>query len=276
MEPKLEGNLIIIGGAEDKKGEKEILKEVCSKLDRENEELVIATVATELPEEVGKEYTKIFRNLGVKKISVLDIQEREHAFEEKNIHMLKAASIVFFTGGDQLKITSLLGGTPLYKVIKDIYKDGCVFVGTSAGASVMSDTMIISGSDDDSPKKCTVKMAPGLGLIKDVIIDQHFAQRGRVGRLLGAIAENPECLGIGIDEDTAIEVCDKGYFKVIGSSAVYVIDASNISYTNVSEQNPDELLSMFNVKMHVLKCDDRFDLIKRQPFENKEEKNENK
>lgn len=276
MEPKLEGNLIIIGGAEDKKGEKEILKEVCSKLDRENEELVIATVATELPEEVGKEYTKIFRNLGVKKISVLDIQEREHAFEEKNVDMLKAASIVFFTGGDQLKITSLLGGTPLYKVIKDIYKDGCVFVGTSAGASVMSDTMIISGSDDDSPKKCTVKMAPGLGLIKDVIIDQHFAQRGRVGRLLGAIAENPECLGIGIDEDTAIEVCDKGYFKVIGSSAVYVIDASNISYTNVSEQNPDELLSMFNVKMHVLKCDDKFDLIKRQPFENKEEKNENK
>lgn len=276
MEPKLEGNLIIIGGAEDKKGEKEILKEVCSKLDRENEELVIATVATELPEEVGKEYTKIFRNLGVKKISVLDIQERDNAFEEKNIDMLKAASIVFFTGGDQLKITSLLGGTPLYKVIKDIYKDGCVFVGTSAGASVMSDTMIISGSDDDSPKKCTVKMAPGLGLIKDVIIDQHFAQRGRVGRLLGAIAENPECLGIGIDEDTAIEVCDKGYFKVIGSSAVYVIDASNISYTNVSEQNPDELLSMFNVRMHVLKCDDKFDLVKRQPFENKEEKNENK
>lgn len=276
MEPKLEGNLIIIGGAEDKKGEKEILKEVCSKLDRENEELVIATVATELPEEVGKEYTKIFRNLGVKKISVLDIQERDNAFEEKNIDMLKAASIVFFTGGDQLKITSLLGGTPLYKVIKDIYKDGCVFVGTSAGASVMSDTMIISGSNDDSPKKCTVKMAPGLGLIKDVIIDQHFAQRGRVGRLLGAIAENPECLGIGIDEDTAIEVCDKGYFKVIGSSAVYVIDASNISYTNVSEQNPDELLSMFNVRMHVLKCDDKFDLVKRQPFENKEEKNENK
>ncbi|MPM21270.1 Cyanophycinase [bioreactor metagenome] len=276
MEPKLEGNLIIIGGAEDKKGEKEILKEVCSKLDRENEELVIATVATELPEEVGKEYTKIFRNLGVKKISILDIQERDNAFEEKNIDMLKAASIVFFTGGDQLKITSLLGGTPLYKVIKDIYKDGCVFVGTSAGASVMSDTMIISGSNDDSPKKCTVKMAPGLGLIKDVIIDQHFAQRGRVGRLLGAIAENPECLGIGIDEDTAIEVCDKGYFKVIGSSAVYVIDASNISYTNVSEQNPDELLSMFNVRMHVLKCDDKFDLVKRQPFENKEEKNENK
>ncbi|WP_291574039.1 cyanophycinase [Clostridium sp. UBA4548] len=276
MEPKLEGNLIIIGGAEDKKGEKEILKEVCSKLDRENEKLVIATVATELPEEVGKEYTKIFKNLGVKNISILDIQDRTHAFEEKNVNMLKAASIVFFTGGDQLKITSLLGGTPLYKVIKDINEEGCIFVGTSAGASVMSDTMIISGANDDSPKKCTIKMAPGLGLIKDVIIDQHFAQRGRVGRLLGAIAENPECLGIGIDEDTAIEVSEKGYFKVLGSGAVYVIDASDISFTNVSEQNPEEILSMFNVKMHVLKSNDRFDLTKRQPFENKEEKNENK
>jgi cyanophycinase len=276
LEPKLEGNLIIIGGAEDKKGEKQILKEVCSKLDRENEELVIATVATELPEEVGKEYTKIFRNLGVKKISILDIQSREHGYEQKNIDMLKAASIVFFTGGDQLKITSLLGGTPLYKVIKEIYKDGCVFVGTSAGASVMSDTMIVAGSNDESPKKSTITMAPGLGLIKDVIIDQHFAQRGRVGRLLGAIAENPECLGIGIDEDTAIEVSDKGYFRALGSGAVYVIDASNISYTNVSEQHAEELLSMFNVKMHVLKNNDRFDLTTRQPFKNKEEKDENK
>ncbi|MEG0774978.1 cyanophycinase [Clostridium sp.] len=276
MEPKLEGNLIIIGGAEDKKGEKQILKEVCSKIDRDNEELVIATVATELPEEVGKEYTKIFRNLGVKKISILDIQNREHGFEEKNINMLKAASIVFFTGGDQLKITSLLGGTPLYKVIKDIYKEGCVFVGTSAGASVMSDTMIVGGSNDESPKKSTITMAPGLGLIKDVIIDQHFAQRGRVGRLLGAIAENPECLGIGIDEDTAIEVSDKGYFRALGSGAVYVIDASNITYTNVSEQHAEELLSMFNVKMHVLKNNDRFDLTTRQPFKNKEEKDENK
>lgn len=274
MEPKLEGNLIIIGGAEDKEGEKKILKEVCKKLDKENDELVIATVATELPLEVGKEYLKIFRNLGVKKISLLDIQERKDALEEKNIDMLKAASIVFFTGGDQLRITSLLGGTPLYKIIKEIYENGCIFVGTSAGASVMSDTMIVSGLNDDSPKKNTIKMAPGLGLIKDVIIDQHFAQRGRVGRLLCAIAENPECLGIGIDEDTSIEVSDKGFFKTIGSGAVYVIDGSTITYTNISEQHPEEMLSIFNIKMHVLKNNDRFDLTTRQPLKIEEEKNE--
>lgn len=274
MEPKLEGNLIIIGGAEDKEGEKKILKEVCNKLDKENDELVIATVATELPLEVGKEYLKIFRNLGVKKISLLDIQERKDALEEKNIDMLKAASIVFFTGGDQLRITSLLGGTPLYKIIKEIYENGCIFVGTSAGASVMSDTMIVSGLNDDSPKKNTIKMAPGLGLIKDVIIDQHFAQRGRVGRLLCAIAENPECLGIGIDEDTSIEVSDKGFFKTIGSGAVYVIDGSTITYTNISEQHPEEMLSIFNIKMHVLKNNDRFDLTTRQPLKIEEERNE--
>jgi cyanophycinase len=274
LEPKLEGKLIIIGGAEDKEGEKRILKEVCSKLDKVNDELVIATVATELPGEVGREYSNIFKNLGVEKISLLDIQSRKDAFEEGNVDMLRKASIVFFTGGDQLRITSLLGGTPLYKIIKEIYTNGCVFVGTSAGASVMSDTMIVTGLDEDSPKKSTIKMAPGLGLIRDVIIDQHFAQRGRIGRLLCAIAENPECLGIGIDEDTSIEVSEKGFFRTIGSGAVYVIDGSSITYTNISEQHQDEVLSIFNVKMHILKNNDRFDLTTRQPFNNEEEKNE--
>jgi cyanophycinase len=109
-------------------------------------------------------------------------------------------------------------------------------------------------------------MAPGLGLIKDVIIDQHFAQRGRVGRLLVGVAENPQSLGIGIDEDTAIVVSEQGEFKVVGSGAVYVIDGSNITYTNVSEQYPDEILSIFNVKLYVLKSDDRFNLNAKIPY----------
>jgi cyanophycinase len=272
----LKGNLIIIGGAEDKKGEKNILKEVCSKIDREKDELVIATIATDLPKEVGAEYRNIFEKLGVRNINILDIQERKDAFEVHNIEIMEKASLVFFTGGDQLKITSLLGGTPLYQVIHESHERGCVFVGTSAGASVVSDTMIITGDDEESPKKCTLKMAPGLGLIKNVVIDQHFAQRGRIGRLLVAIAENPESLGIGIDEDTAIMVNSKGEFQVIGSGAVYVIDGSSITYTNVSEQYPDEILSMFDIKMHVLKNNDKFILNTRQPIkEEKQDKNEN-
>jgi cyanophycinase len=272
----LKGNLIIIGGAEDKKGEKEILKEVCSKIDREKDELVIATIATDLPKEVGAEYRKIFENLGVTNINILNVEKREDAFEQKNVDIMKKASLVFFTGGDQLKITSLLGGTPLYDTIHESHENGCVYVGTSAGASVVSDTMIITGDDEESPRKVTLKMAPGLGLIKNVVIDMHFAQRGRIGRLLVAIAENPESLGIGIDEDTAIMVNKKGEFQVIGSGAVYVIDGTSISYTNVSEQHPDDILSMFDIKMHVLKSGDKFILETRQPIkEDKQDKNEN-
>lgn len=276
MDEILKGNLIIIGGAEDKKGEKNILKEVCSKIDKEKDELVIATIATDLPKEVGCEYKNIFENLGVKNINVLNVEDRKDTHEIHNIEMIKKASLVFFTGGDQLKITSILGGTPLYDIIHESYEKGCVYVGTSAGASVVSDTMIITGEDEESPKKCTLKMAPGLGLIKNVVIDQHFAQRGRIGRLLVAIAENPESLGIGIDEDTAIVICKEGKFKVIGSGAVYIIDGSSITYTNVSEQNPEEILSMFDIKMHVLKNGDKFNLNIRQPIkEDKQSKNEN-
>lgn len=275
LEEKLKGNLIIIGGAEDKKGEKEILKEVCSKIDKENEKLVIATIATELPKEVGAEYTDIFKKLGVKNIDILDIVQRDDACRESNVALIKNASLVFFTGGDQLRITSLVGGTPLYDALKESVENGCIFVGTSAGASVVSDTMIITGEDEESPKKWTLKMSPGLGLIKDVIIDQHFAQRGRIGRLLTGVAENPESLGIGIDEDTAIMVNPKAEFQVIGSGAVYVIDGSSISYTNVSEQYPEEVLSMFDIKMHVLKCGDKFALSERHPIkEDKQEENE--
>lgn len=268
----LKGNLIIIGGAEDKKGEKDILKEVCSRIDGDHDELVIATIATDLPKEVGAEYRSIFERLGVRNINILDIEDRKDAFEQHNLEIMEKAALVFFTGGDQLKITSLLGGTPLYKVIHESHENGCVYVGTSAGASVVSDTMIITGDDEESPKKCTLKMAPGLGLIKNVVIDQHFAQRGRTGRLLVAIAENPESLGIGIDEDTAIMVSKVGKFQVKGSGAVYVIDGSSISYTNVSEQYPDEILSMFDIKMHVLKSGDKFDLNTRQPIKEEKQK----
>ena len=135
--------------------------------------------------------------------------------------------------------------------------------------------MISSGEDEESPRKCTLKMSPGLGLIDSVIIDQHFAQRGRIGRLLTAVAQNPEVLGIGIDEDTAIVVSDKGIAEVIGSGAVYFLDGSSIVYSNVSEQYCDEVLSMFNVKLHVLKEGNKFNLIKKVPFEEDNLKNEN-
>ena len=267
MNEKISGNLIIIGGAEDKRGKKEILKKVAEYINTKEDKMLIATIATEYPEKTYDDYKNIFIKLGIKNIDKLDISKREDAFKDKNINLIKTTNLLFFTGGDQLRITSMIGGTPIYNVIKELCSNGGVIAGTSAGASVMSDTMIVEGEDDESPHKCTLKMSPGLGLVKNIIIDQHFAQRGRVGRLLTAIAQNPEVLGIGIDEDTAILVSDKGTAEVIGSGAVYFIDGSGITYSNVSEQYSNEILSMFNVKLHVLKEGDKFDLLKKIPFE---------
>ena len=271
MSEKISGNLIIIGGAEDKEGDKEILKRVAKYIDSEKERLVIATIATEYPEKSYKKYKKVFEGLGIINIDNLDINRREDAFKLENIEIINNANLLFFTGGDQLRITSMIGGTLVYDAIKELCNRGGLIAGTSAGASVMSDTMIVQGEDDESPHKCTLKMSPGLGLVKNIIIDQHFAQRGRIGRLLTAIAENPEVLGIGIDEDTAILVSDKGKAEVIGSGAVYFIDGSSIDYSNVSEQYSEEVLSIFNVKLHVLKEGNKFNLLDKVPFE--EEKN---
>lgn len=267
MSEKVSGNLIIIGGAEDKEGDKEILKRVAKYIDPENEKLLIATIATEYPEKSYQNYKNVFSNLGIKNIDKLDISTREDAFDMKNVELINNSNLLFFTGGDQLRITSMIGGSPVYTAIKDLCNNGGLIAGTSAGASVMSDTMIVQGEDDESPHKCTLKMSPGLGLVNNIIIDQHFAQRGRIGRLLTAIAQNPEVLGIGIDEDTAIVVSDKGTAEVIGSGAVYFIDGSSIDYSNVSEQYSDEVLSMFNVKLHVLKDGNRFNLLDKVPFE---------
>ena len=267
MNEKISGNLIIIGGAEDKRGKKEILKKVAEYINTKEDKMLIATIATEYPEKTYDDYKNIFIKLGIKNIDKLDISKREDAFNDKNINLIKTTNLLFFTGGDQLRITSMIGGNPIYNVIKELCINGVVIAGTSAGASVMSDTMIVEGEDDESPHKCTLKMSPGLGLVKNIIIDQHFAQRGRAGRLLTAIAQNPEVLGIGIDEDTAILVSDKGTAEVIGSGAVYFIDGSGITYSNVSEQYSNEILSMFNVKLHVLKEGDKFNLLKKIPFE---------
>ena len=267
MKDVLSGNLIIIGGAEDKEGKKEILNRVCNSIDKDKDILLIATIATEYPKEVAAKYKEVFGELKVKNMKVLDISERTDAFDQINVELIKEAALIFFTGGDQLRITSLIGGTPIYDALKDGCHKGTFIVGTSAGASVMSHTMIVQGEDEDSPRKCTLKMSPGLGLIKGVIIDQHFAQRGRIGRLLAGIAQNPEVLGIGIDENTAIIVNQSGLIEVIGEGAVYFIDGSAITYTNVSELYADDILSMHNVKLHILTDGNKFDLIKKLPFE---------
>lgn len=264
MEKRAEENLIIIGGAEDKYGKRDILKFLCEKL-KDNEELTVVTTATEVPEETGNMYKEIFRELNVSHVNILNIQSRAEANNKTNVEIVKKSSLIYFSGGDQLRLTSLLGGTPVFSELRKKFQEGITFAGTSAGACVMSDTMIVTGPDDESPRKCTLKMAPGFGFMKGVLIDMHFAQRGRIGRLLCGVAENPESIGIGIDEDTAIVVSSES-FRVIGKGAVYVVSGRDISDTNVTVQYPEEILSIFNVKLHVLKQDDSFNLKTQVPY----------
>ncbi|MGG7097886.1 cyanophycinase [Clostridium sardiniense] len=276
MKSKLNYDLVVIGGAEDKEGRKKILNEVCDLINKDRDLLLVATIASEIQEEMEDVYDKVFREIGVKNIEFLNIEDREEAYLEKNIDLIKSSKLIFFTGGDQLKITSLIGGTPLNKALINGMHSGKIIVGTSAGASVMSGTMILEGDDEESPKKHSINMCPGLGFIENVVIDQHFIQRGRIGRLLTGIAENPEYLGIGIDEDTAIIIDERKILKVIGNGAVYIIDGTGINHTNVSEQFRDKTLSIFNVKLHVLIEGNKFDLINKIPFEEEVFRDEDK
>lgn len=266
MGEKIAGKLVIIGGAEDKQGHCLILKKFIELSGGEEAKIAIMTTATEKPKEVGQEYQEIFIRLGAKKVDPLPINTRADAenpyFEER----LKEASGVFFTGGDQLRITSTLGGTQISEILNHLYRQGVVIAGTSAGASVMSDTMIVGGRSSETPKKSMLSMAPGLSFLKEVLIDQHFAQRGRIGRLLEAVAQNPYILGIGIDEDTAIIVNDDACFEVIGSQTVTVVDGRLVSHTNISELEPQESLALLNVVLHVLPNGYHFDLQKREPI----------
>jgi cyanophycinase len=257
--------LIIIGGKEDRSADKVILGEVARRIG--SGKLVVSTVAIPSdPDGLFEEYEKAFRALGVKHLYKLEINDREEATSESKLRILDDATGVFFTGGDQMKITSQIGDTLIFRRLHEIYEEGGLIAGTSAGAAVMSETMLVTGGDEDSHViGGSLRMAPGLGLIGDVIIDQHFMERGRLGRLLGAVAQNPKNLGIGIDEQTAIVVERGNGFYVLGSGAVYVIDGSEVTYSNIAEEDLNKTLSIYNVRMHMLSQGDRFDLIARRP-----------
>jgi cyanophycinase len=256
------GALIVIGGHEDKEGDRAILKEVARRVD--GGKLVIATVASHQPEGYFDTYQRAFADLGVHDLVELYVHDRQETHDEETGRMLEEAAGIFFTGGDQLRISSQIGDTPVERMVRDLHARGCVIAGTSAGASVMSETMLVGGSSAESHRIGDLHMAPGLGLIRDAIIDQHFAQRGRIGRLLGAVAQNPRILGIGIDEDTAI-VVEGDHFRVLGEGAVYTIDGSTVTHSNIAEAATDKALSMHGVRLHVLASGDCFDLATRSP-----------
>lgn len=255
--------LIIIGGGEDKKTDKEILKEVVRLSGGNDSRISVVTTATNFPLEVGDEYKRLFYDLGVDKVDTINIVDRREANRRQLAKGIEDKDCIFFVGGDQLRISSILGGTNFHHSLIKQMESGAIIAGTSAGASMMSEIMVVEGEEEDAPRKSTINMASGMGLLKGTIIDQHFNQRGRIGRLLGAVAQNPYVLGIGIDEDTALVVNQQNELRVIGSGVVTIVDGREIDYTNISEQYPDEPLAITNVKVHILPEGYGFSIINR-------------
>lgn len=260
----IKGKLVLIGGAEDKKGPCLILRKFIELAGNQESRIVVITAATDLPQEVGHQYSMVFKELGCQRVEVLEVPDRASVSGPKALELINMATGVFFTGGDQLQITSALGGTELMKTIHEQYGQGIVVGGTSAGASAMSSTMIIQGNSDESPKLNTLKMSPGMGLLPDVVIDQHFAQRGRIGRLLTALGQNPSVLGLGLDEDTAVIVVNDN-LQVWGSQTVTVLDGREVTHTNASSTEQDEYLALTRVITHILPHGYSFNLRTRRP-----------
>jgi cyanophycinase len=256
------GPLIIIGGHEDKEDRLEILRAIANEV--AGGKLVIATVASHQPEGYFETYQEAFAKLGQHNLVELYVNERAESHQEETLAPLIDAAGVFFSGGDQLRISSQIGDTPIERMVRDIHCRGGLIAGTSAGAAAMSEIMLVKGSSAETHRIGDLHMAPGLGLVRDAIIDQHFAERGRMGRLMGAVAQNPRVVGIGIDENTAIVVRGSS-FTVIGEGAVYIVDGEEVSHSNISEAEPHRTLSMHDVRLHVLSRGDGFDIPTRRP-----------
>ena len=257
--------LIIIGGAEDKQGDCEILWKFVQRSGGTESRIVVMTVATRYPKEVGEKYTKIFQRLGSQDVQVVDTAVREDAYATNALEAIERATGVFFTGGNQTRITDLLKDTELEAVLHQRFSQGLVVAGTSAGAAMIPDVMIANGEGETNPRMDVVKLERGMGFLPGVALNQHFAQGGRLARLVSALVQQPAVLGFGIDENTAIAIRGNE-LDVIGKGAVTVVDVANISHSNIDALLPDEPRALCGVKLHILPHGYRFDLARRLPI----------
>ncbi|PST85277.1 cyanophycinase [Pedobacter yulinensis] len=277
MTPK--GKLIIIGGAintgsfaETQFGlpenmnffERGILKRITTESVRNTaSRFEIITTASLMPEKVGEEYVKAFAQLEVFNLGILNITNREDANASAYADRIRAADVIMFTGGDQLRLSSIFGGTEIHRVLLEKYaNEPIVIAGTSAGAAASSKNMIYQGSSKDALLKGEVKITGGLGFIDGVIVDTHFVQRGRIGRLLYAAASNPGILGIGLGEDTGLYISEGNRMEAIGSGMVILVDGRHMADTNLTDVEMGQPVSIKNMVVHVMCDGDVYDLAK--------------
>lgn len=258
-----DGFLVAIGGNEDKEFARTVLKRVVDLPKGGSTHVTLIPTASQVPKEVAEDYRKAFERLGVTGFDVLDIANRHDAEAAKFTDVVRGTDVVFFAGGDQLRLTSLIGGTRLCRAIVDHYHNGGVVAGTSAGAAAMSSTMIFQ-SKDAPMRKGSVHMTPGLALLPSCVIDTHFLDRGRLSRLLEVVTSNPGHLGVGLGEDTGVIVREGRRIEAIGSGIVVVVEGSDLRHTNISDIEVGEPIAAENLIVHTLTEGYAYDLVDRR------------
>ena len=279
MIPK--GKLIAIGGNEDKGTEPEpnfiqknnlnffglqILSRIVSEAGGHDAHIEVITSASSIPDEIASNYLEAFKKLGCNNVRVMDIRKRDEADNPDNIERIRNCRGILFSGGNQLRLSSIFGGTEILELINDRYmnEEHFIIAGTSAGAMAMSNTMIYQGSSSEALFKGEVKITTGLAFIKDVIIDSHFVTRGRFGRLTQAVAANPSCIGIGLGEDTGVRIIEGRHMEAVGSGLVIIIDGHNIRHSNIADLKEGSPISIENLIVHVLAKGNCYDLKQRK------------
>lgn len=275
------GKLIIIGGTVDQGNfsgrsvdipkklrffERGILRRITTESSKKiGSSIEIIPTASAFPEITGKEYVKAFGQLGVPDVNVLNIKTRSDANDPASLARLQSADVVVFTGGDQLRLSSIIGGTAFHRLLLEKYaNEDFIIAGTSAGAAACSQNMIYEGESSEALLKGRVKITGGLGFISGVIIDTHFVQRGRMGRLMYACASNPANLGIGLGEDTGLMITEGHKMEAIGSGMIILVDGTHMSDTNITDVEIGQPVSIENLTVHVLSAGDQYDLNHRK------------
>jgi cyanophycinase len=253
------GWIVPIGGAENKENDQRILARFVAVSGGKEADIVVIPTASRL-HETGPRYENLFRELGAARVTVMDFDTRRDCQEANRLQRLEAASGIFFTGGNQLRLSTLLGGTPVATLIRRRNAAGVAVGGTSAGASILSEHMIAFGDEGSSVISGSVRLAPGLGLTNRFVIDQHFRQRDRLGRLITALAYNPFAIGIGLDEDTAAFIGPDGLLEIEGSGGVTVVDASEVRFSSIDTATEGQPVCILGLKVHILVPGATFDL----------------
>ena len=260
---KERGWIVPIGGAEEKESDARILHRFVDLCGGDQADIVVIPTASRMAD-TGARYERVFGELGAGRVAVMDFDTRRDSQERNRLERLEQATGIFFTGGNQLRISTLIGGTPVAKLIRSLNARGVHVAGTSAGAAVLSEHMIAFGDEGSSPIAGSVRLAPGLGLTNRFIIDQHFRQRDRLGRLATALAYNPFAIGIGLDEDTAAFIGPDNTLEVEGSGAVTVIDAADLQFSSMDQAEEGQPICLLGLKIHILVAGATFNLHTRQ------------